>query len=55
MTILEIGISFPTLVDRRSRHYMTVLPSSIIRSIIETQRNDAKSFLPQETNSDIGR
>jgi hypothetical protein len=26
MTILEIGISFPTLVDRRSRHYMTVFP-----------------------------
>jgi flagellar biosynthesis/type III secretory pathway M-ring protein FliF/YscJ len=44
MTILEIGISFPTLVDRRSRHYTTVLPSSIVRSVIETQRNEQSHF-----------
>jgi hypothetical protein len=66
MTILEIGISFPTLVDRSSRHYMTVLPSSIIRRVVKTQRNEQSHFYhrrpivtsagkcQEETNRNIG-
>jgi hypothetical protein len=66
MTILEIGISFPTLVDRRSRHYTTVLPLSIIRRVIETQRNEQSHFYhrrpivtsagkhQEETNCNVG-
>jgi hypothetical protein len=66
MTILEIGISFPTLVDRRSRHYMTVLPSSIVRRVVKTQRNERSHFYhrrpivtsagkrQEETNRNVG-
>jgi hypothetical protein len=38
MTILEIGISFPTVVDRRNRHYKVVLPESFVQRVIETQQ-----------------
>jgi hypothetical protein len=55
MTILEIGISFPTLVDRRGK----ALHSSIAREFRSDGHRDAtkqeKSFLPQETDSVIGR
>jgi hypothetical protein len=44
MTILEIGISFPTLVDRGSRHYTTVLPLSIVWRVIKTQQNEQSHF-----------
>jgi hypothetical protein len=39
MTILEIGISFPTLVDRseKAAHYTTVLPERIVWRVIEMQ------------------
>jgi hypothetical protein len=55
MTILEIGISFPTLVDRSEN----ALHDSIAIEYRSEGHRDAtkraKSFLPQETNSDIGR
>jgi hypothetical protein len=55
MTILEIGISFPTLVDRSEK----ALHDSIARELRSEVHIDAtkraKSFLPQETDSDIGR
>jgi hypothetical protein len=55
MTILEIGISFPTLVDRSEK----TLHDSIAREYHSEGHWDAtkwaKSFLPQETNSNIGR
>jgi hypothetical protein len=55
MTILEIGISFPTLVDRSKK----ALHNSIAIEYCLEGHWDAtkwvKSFLPQETNSDIGR
>ena len=55
MTILEIGISFPTLVDRSEK----ALHDSIAREFRSEGHRDAtkqvKSFLPQETDSDIGR
>ena len=44
MTILEIGISFPTLVDRRRRHYMVVLPESFVQRVIEMQQNEQSHF-----------
>jgi hypothetical protein len=40
--ILDIGISFPTLVDRR--HYSTVLPESIVHRVIEMQQNERSHF-----------
>jgi hypothetical protein len=55
MTILEIGISFPTLVERREK----ALHASIAREFHSEGHKDAmkqeKSFLPQETDSVIGR
>jgi hypothetical protein len=55
MTFLEIGISFPTLVDRIEK----ALHDSIAREFHSEGHRDAtkraKSFLPQETDSDIGR
>jgi hypothetical protein len=55
MTILEIGISFPTLVDRSNK----ALHDSIAREYHLEGHWDtmkwAKSFLPQETDSDISR
>jgi hypothetical protein len=55
MTFLEIGISFPTLVDRREK----ALHDSIAREFCLEGHQDAtkraKSFLPQETDSDISR
>jgi hypothetical protein len=56
MTILEIGISFPTLVDRREK----ALHGSIAREFhLEGHREQhdkmRKVILPQETNSIIGR
>jgi hypothetical protein len=55
MTILEIGISFPTLVDRREK----ALHDSIAIEYRSEGHWDAmkwaKSFLPQETDSDISR
>jgi hypothetical protein len=55
MTILKIGISFPTLVDRREK----ALHGSIAREFHSKghQRCDEtrEVILPQETNSIIGR
>jgi hypothetical protein len=55
MTILEIGISIPTLVDRSKK----ALHSSIAREFHSEGHRDMmkreKSFLPQETDSIIGR
>jgi hypothetical protein len=55
MTILEIGISFPTLVDWNEK----ALHDSIAIEYHSEGHWDkmkwAKSFLPKETNSDIGR
>jgi hypothetical protein len=44
MTILEIGISFPTLVDRRRRHYTVVLPESFFWRVIKMQQNKRSHF-----------
>jgi hypothetical protein len=44
MTIIEIGISFPTLVDRSEKHYTAVLPESIICRDIEMQWNEWSHF-----------
>jgi hypothetical protein len=43
-TILEIGISFSTLVDRSEIHYTTVLPLSFVRRVIEMQQNERRHF-----------
>jgi hypothetical protein len=55
MTILEIGISFPTLVDRSEK----ALHDSIAKEYHSEGHRDAtkraKSFLPQETDGNIGR
>jgi hypothetical protein len=54
-TILEIGISFPTLVDRRSRHYMVVLPESFCCRVIKMQQNERSHFYHRRlANSIIG-
>jgi hypothetical protein len=55
MTILEIGIFFPTLVDRSEK---ALHDSIAIEYRLEGHWDAtkwAKSFLPQETDSDIGR
>jgi hypothetical protein len=55
MTILEIGISFPTLVDKSEK----ALHDSIAREYRSVGHWDtmkwAKTFLQQETDSDISR
>jgi hypothetical protein len=54
-TILEIGISFPTLLDRSEKalHDSIAIEFRLEGRIDATKR--AKSFLPQETDSDISR
>jgi hypothetical protein len=54
-TILEIGISFPTLVDRSEEALHDSIAIEYHSEGHWDAMKQAKSFLPQETNSDIDR